>query len=144
MRRLLPLFSLAAVVAVIPPASAQVQVDIGPVSLNTTEPTDVFAAPTFGAGDTEETTDDLYVDLKDDASESDIADESDVDKLEVAHGVDFGRVPIIIDILSKDSRVEHVEQGVVAHAYFVPNDPLYQSKQWHLKKVGAESSWERS
>lgn len=148
MRRLIPLFALAGVVALVPQASAeQVRVD---------EPTDVFESPTFGAADAEETTDDLYVDLKDDASESDISevaseaglglvkasDESDVDKLEVAHGVDPGRIPIIIDILEHDPRVEHVERGVVAHAYFVPNDPLYASKQWHLKKVGAESSWE--
>lgn len=151
---LLPLVAVALLVAVIPAHAQEVGEDNLPPELTNT---DTFDAPSFieVGGDL---TDDVYVDLKDDASDTDIAevasaaglvlgmasDESNVDKLEVAHGVDPGRIPIIIDILSKDPRVEHVEQGMIAHAYFVPNDPLYQSKQWHLKKVGAESSWETS
>ena len=27
-------------------------------------------------------------------------------------------------------------------ASFVPNDPLYAEKQWHLKKAGAEQAWD--
>ena len=38
-------------------------------------------------------------------------------------------------------RVEHVEPMAVYRETFVPNDPLYASKQWHLQRVGAEKAW---
>ena len=154
MRRLLPVVAVAAVIAVVPSARAQGLDDLPPELVSEL----ALDSPSFVSSAFTVVTDDLYVDLKDDASETDItevaaeagvglvkaSDESDVDKLEVAHGVDPIRIPIIIDILEHDARVEHVEQGTKAFAYFVPNDPLYASKQWHLKKVGAESSWETS
>ncbi len=43
--------------------------------------------------------------------------------------------------LSRDPRVEHVEPMAVYRETFVPNDPLYASKQWHLRRVGAERAW---
>ena len=120
------------------------------------EPTDIVGAPTFGMTAEEALFDDVYVDLEDDASEADVAEvariagvslaklssESDVDKIEVAH-VDRWRIPVIIDLLSRTAHVEHAEQAARVQAYFVPNDPLY-NKQWHLKKVGAESAWGQS
>ena len=120
------------------------------------EDVDAAGAPTFGMSSEEALLDDVYVDLKDDSSDADIAEvagvagvalsklsvESDVDKIEVAH-VDRWRIPVIIDLLSRDPHVEHVEQAARVQAYFVPNDPLY-NKQWHLKKVGAESAWSQS
>ena len=39
---------------------------------------------------------------------------------------------------SHDPRVEHAEPMAVYRATFVPDDPLYASKQWHLQRVGAE------
>ncbi len=97
----------------------------------------------------------IAVDLKDDASDEDIADvgrlighalraasdESKEDKIELAD-VDASEESSLLDKLRGDSRVEHAEAISVLRATFVPDDPLYASKQWHLKKVGAESAWE--
>ena len=47
--------------------------------------------------------------------------------------------PRILDALSHDPRVEHAEPMALYRATFVPNDPLYATKQWHLKRVGAET-----
>jgi serine protease len=62
------------------------------------------------------------------------------DKLEVAD-VDPAREDAIIDAMSRDPRVEHVEPMAVYRETFVPDDPLYASKQWHLRRVGAEKAW---
>ena len=43
----------------------------------------------------------------------------------------------LVDRLGKDARVEHAEPMEIFEASFVPNDPLYDAKQWHLKRVGA-------
>lgn len=127
-----------------------------PADFEERELADTSGAPTFAQADEGALLDDVYVDLEDDSSDADIAEvariagvaldklssESDVDKIEVAH-VDRWRIPIIIDLLSRAAHVEHVEQAAKVQAYFVPNDPLY-GKQWHLKKVGAESAWSQS
>src|SRR5689334_16795802 len=40
--------------------------------------------------------------------------------------------------LRGDAHVEAAEENYVYRASFVPNDPLYGEKQWHLARVGAE------
>ena len=104
---------------------------------------------------TEEVSGEIAVDLRDDATETDIADLarqyglalrpnsifSGPEKLEIANvsPADEARV---LDQLSRDPRVEHVEPMAIYRTSFVPNDPLYAEKQWHLKRVGAEKAWE--
>jgi serine protease len=96
----------------------------------------------------------IAVDLRDDATEADVADISaryhlamhpntawsaTHDKLEVAD-VDPAAEDRLVDALSHDPRVENVEPMALYRASFVPDDPLY-AKQWHLKRVGAEKAW---
>ena len=98
----------------------------------------------------------IVVDVRDDATESDIADLARTygitltpnspwsaahDKLEDAH-VDLADEARLLDALSRDPRVEHAEAMSVLRASFVPDDPLYAAKQWHLQRVGAERAWE--
>ncbi|HEX4512722.1 MAG TPA: S8 family serine peptidase [Polyangiaceae bacterium] len=98
----------------------------------------------------------ILIDAKDDASESDIAElakiagvplhaassQSDaMDKFEVAD-VSAADEERVLEALRADPRVEHAEPMEVFKAAFVPNDPLYKEKQWHLKKIGAETAWE--
>jgi len=120
------------------------------------------AAPSFGddtqavAPEEDEIPGEIAVDVRDDASASDIASlaaryglalrpasawSATHDKLEVAD-VDPAREDLLVDELSHDARVEHAEPMALYHALFVPNDPLYASKQWHLKRIGAESAWD--
>lgn len=97
----------------------------------------------------------IAVDLRDDATEADITDldaryglamhpssawSTTHDRLEVAD-VDPAREDALLDGLSHDPRVEHAEPMAVYRATFVPDDPLYGAKQWHLKRVGAETAW---
>jgi serine protease len=97
----------------------------------------------------------IAVDVRDDASDADLADlnakygialhansawSAAHDKLEVAD-VDPAREASLVDALSNDPRVEHAEPMGVYRESFVPDDPLYASKQWHLKRVGAETAW---
>jgi serine protease len=99
----------------------------------------------------------IAVDLRDDATSEDVARIDSTygiamrpngswswahDKIEVAD-VDPAREDAIVEALSHDERVEHVERMAVYRATFVPNDPLYE-KQWHLTRVGAESAWNYS
>src|SRR5579883_702093 len=117
-------------------------------------------APSFGGdADAAQTVEgELAVDLRDDATPQDVLDIESTyslalrpnsawsathDKLEVAD-VEGSREPALIDALSRDARVEHVEPMAIYRATFVPNDPLYASKQWHLKRVGAETAWQYS
>ncbi|HEX3345007.1 MAG TPA: S8 family peptidase [Polyangiaceae bacterium] len=122
----------------------------------TVDPT-VLDAPTFGdeTAGADQIPGEIAVDLRDDASDSDVTDldtkvgivmhpnsgwSTTHDRLEVAD-VDVAREPGILDVLSHDPRVEHAEPMALYRATFVPDDPLYESKQWHLKRVGAESAW---
>jgi serine protease len=117
------------------------------------------SAPSFGGQDGEEGLDvipgEIAVDLRDGTSEADIASlaakyglelrptsewSKTHDKIDVAD-VDPSREAALIDALSHDPRVENVEPMAVYHEDFVPNDPLYDGKQWHLKRVGAERAW---
>jgi serine protease len=97
----------------------------------------------------------IAIDVRDDASAADIASLAarygitmrpnsawsvTHDQIEVAD-VDPSREVDVIDSLSHDSRVEHVEPMALYRASFVPNDPLYPSMQWHLRRVGAEGAW---
>lgn len=98
----------------------------------------------------------IVVDVRDDASSSDIADlarrfgvtlrasspySAAHEKLEIAD-VDPAQEDAILAALARDPLVEHAERMSLLRASFVPNDPLYDTKQWHLKRVGAESAWE--
>lgn len=128
-----------------------------------TRSTTVAATPTVFPADlmieatgADEIDGEIVVDVRDDASASDIADlatkfgltlraastwSAEHDKLEIAD-VDPAHEDEILQALANDPRVEHAERMSLLHASFVPNDPLYDAKQWHLKRVGAESAWE--
>ena len=97
----------------------------------------------------------LVVDVRDDLSEGEIQalgneyhlalrDNSpgvkDDGNVEIAD-VDPSRIPELIARLSRDPRVEAVEQETVARAFFTPNDPKY-AEQWHMQRAGAERAWE--
>jgi serine protease len=118
------------------------------------------AAPTFGdeTAGPESLDGQIAVDVRDDASDRDIADlESSYgvtlrpntawsaahDKIEVAD-VDPSREESLLASLSHDRRVEHAEPMALYRATFVPNDPLYSSKQWHLQRIGTETAWHYS
>jgi serine protease len=128
------------------PAQVAVPVVAGPLEIPT------FGDETVGA---EEIPGEIAVDLRDDATAGDVADldaklgivmhpssawSTKHDMLEVAD-VDPAAEPAILDSLSHDPRVEHAEPMALYRATFVPDDPLYESKQWHLKRVGAEKAW---
>ncbi len=115
-----------------------------------TAPTSVdLAGPSDVSGE-------ILVDMKDDASAADIAAiestygiklransprSSMLGKYEVTD-VDVADEAALIARLSADAHVEHAEPMEIFEASFVPNDPLYDSKQWHLKRVGAEQAWD--
>jgi serine protease len=133
--------------------------DVGPDTQAT--PVESFApvdAPTFSPPPGEEVAGEIMVDVVDDASATDLADLARIagaslraasafsdktDKLEIADvaPADEARV---LDALRADPRVEHAEPMGLLWASFVPNDPLYAEKQWHLKRVGAERAWDYS
>jgi serine protease len=112
--------------------------------------------PTFGSEDAagDRIEGEIAIDVRDDASPAEVdalgarygvsmrpnsAWSRTHDKLEVAD-VDPAREDAIIEAMSQDPRVEHVEPMAVYRETFVPDDPLY-SKQWHLRRVGAEKAW---
>ena len=116
-------------------------------------------APTFQPGSVDERVEipgEIAIDLRDDISEADLsavasrygvamrpnsAWGSAHDKIEVAE-VDPGREEELLSALARDPRVEHAEPMALYRALFVPDDPLYATKQWHLKRVGAERAWD--
>lgn len=55
--------------------------------------------------------------------------------------VDPLRIAELIARLSRDPRVEGVEEESVARAFFTPNDPKY-AEQWHMLRAGAEKAWD--
>lgn len=98
--------------------------------------------------------DTILVDFKDDVSDSDIKELGDLigtsfsEDNPTAHkfrfetaNVDSAKETSVLAALRADSRVEHAEPMVRYHASFVPNDPMYEKDQWHMKRVGAETSW---
>ncbi len=121
---------------------------------NVSESSELFVSRT----DELETNDELLIDFRDDVTDADIAEiaarehitlepnsplSRSMDVYELAHAAPAERDAIIFH-LSKDPRVEAVEPNVMLSAYFVPNDPLYRAKQWHLGRVGAEIAWNYS
>ena len=113
--------------------------------------------PTFGSEDAvgDRIQGEIAIDVRDDASPAEVdalgarygvsmrpnsAWSRTHDKLEIAD-VDPARQDAIIEAMSQDPRVEHVEPMAVYRETFVPDDPLYASKQWHLRRVGAEKAW---
>jgi serine protease len=124
------------------------------------ESADANDVATFGdeTAGPDEVTGEIAVDLRDDDSPADIAaldsqygvdlranstwGETN-DKIDVAD-VDPARVESLALALAHDPRVERAEPMGIYRATFVPDDPLYASKQWHIKRVGAETAWEYS
>ena len=107
-------------------------------------------APTFGdeTAAAEAIPGEIAVDLRDDATDADIADLDaryglrDAPEQRVEHHARPARGrrrrPVArsrrsLDALSHDPRVEHAEPMALYRATFVPDDPLYGSKQWHLQ-----------
>lgn len=131
------------------PASAAPPVSAPPVDDTSDFASDAADTPSDIAGE-------IAVDVRDDASEADIRDiasryaialrpnsawSAGHDKLEVAD-VDAAREAGLLDALSHDARIEGAEPMALYRATFVPNDPLFASKQWHLARVGAERAWD--
>jgi serine protease len=100
----------------------------------------------------------IAIDVRDDATAADIASiAAEVgaplrpnstwsvthDRLEIAD-VGATRVADVLEVLAHDPRVESAEPMTLVRASFVPDDPLYGSKQWHLQRVGAPSAWSYS
>ncbi len=118
------------------------------------------APPTFGdeTVGTGVVPGEVVVDLLDDATDADVADLGaryglalrdasgwgrTHDRIEIAE-VDAAREDALLRALSGDGRVEHAEPMGLYRATFVPDDPLYESRQWHLAHVGAERAWSYS
>ncbi len=114
-------------------------------------------SPTFGDDEAQaaEVPGEIAVDVRDDVSDAEIASmarqyglvlrpnsvwSTTHDKLEVADVPAAGE-GAVLDELSRDPRVEHAEPMALYRASFVPDDPLYATKQWHLQRVGAERAW---
>jgi len=100
----------------------------------------------------------IVVDVRDDATDTDVSDLARTygltltpnsawsnahDKLEDAY-VSVADEARVLAALSHDARVTHAEAMNVYRASFVPDDPLFEEKQWHLKRVGAPAAWEYS
>jgi serine protease len=116
------------------------------------------SSPTF-RGDEREANDvpgEIAIDLRDDATADDMSSLAVAyglamhpnsrwgatrDKIEVAD-VDPAIEARLLTELSRDARVEHAEPMSILRATFVPDDPLYTSQQWHLKRVGSEQAWD--
>jgi serine protease len=116
--------------------------------------------PTDANEDAEEVPGEVAIDLRDSLSDAEI------DQLEADYGRDFGllssdasefsrhednllvgdvdpsREDALLARLAADPRVESAERMEIFRASFVPNDPLYTEKQWHLSRVGAEKAWD--
>jgi serine protease len=118
-----------------------------------------LSAATFGKSDESpergEVLGEIAVDIRDGVSQIDIAElaahfglslrpnsswSPAHDNLEVAEVDPLGEAAILAE-LEKDPRVEHAERMALLRATFVPDDPLYADKQWHLRRVGAERAW---
>ncbi len=117
----------------------------------------VFAGPVFGQGRFVE--DEIVVKFKPGVSEETIA------RINQRHGTSvfyvskqgkFRRLRIpagrsveeLVDVYSKDPNVEYAEPNYIAHALWVPNDPLYPY-QWNFYNdeyggINLESAWEVS
>jgi len=97
----------------------------------------------------------IVVDVKDDLSESEIAELASKFHITIrdnSPGVkDDGKVGVadvpssevagLIARLSADPRVEAAEPAGIAKMLWTPNDPKF-GEQWHMKRAGAESAWE--
>jgi serine protease len=142
--------SLGMGVPVSPVAAAQALATTFPAELADSQPGD-------GA---EEVDGEVAIDAKDSLSDAEI------DQLEADYARDFGlrssdasefsrhednllvgdvdpsREDALLARLAADPRVESAEPMEIFRATFVPNDPLYAEKQWHLTRVGAEQAWD--
>jgi serine protease len=98
----------------------------------------------------------IVVDVRDDATDADVAELSRAygvalvpnspwsaahDRIELATVADADEASLL-ERIARDPRVEHAEPLAILRASFVPDDPLYAEKQWHLKRAGAERAWD--
>lgn len=138
-------------------ASSARSASAGNVSAQSAEKASGQSTATFPGDEAapDEVAGEIAVDVRDDATSDDIARLASTygvamrpnsawsvthDKLEVAD-VDPARQESLIEALEHDPRVEHAEPMALYRELFVPNDPLYGAKQWHLQRVGAERAW---
>ncbi|HEY1960355.1 MAG TPA: S8 family peptidase [Polyangiaceae bacterium] len=151
MRPALILSSALVLLASVAGCQASPSVDVGSSSVATDD------APSFTAATSDDIVPgEILVDERDDVSEADEADLARIagtslkpassiseatDKYEVGF-VSEADEERVLDALRADSRVESAEPMAIYKEAFVPNDPLYAEKQWHLKRVGAERAWE--
>ena len=95
----------------------------------------------------------LVVDLKDDASSTEIVDfeqRHEVDlkynsNSSVASGltvteVSESRLPALLQELSQDPLVQHVEPNYLYYAQAFPDDPMF-GQQWHMTQVRCLEAW---
>jgi serine protease len=156
-KRVLGPLAFVTVAAIAGGARAGLAADPPALADDPQEPSPSFEAPDESAG-ADEVSGEIAIDVRDDASATDLADiartyglslrpnsawSATHDKLEVAD-VDPEREATLLDALGHDARVQHAEPMALYRATFVPDDPLYSSKQWHLKRVGAEGAWSYS
>lgn len=47
----------------------------------------------------------------------------------------------LVSFLKHNALIQHVEKQQVYTASYIPNDPLYDSKQWDMKNIGMETGW---
>src|SRR5215831_16333302 len=137
MRHLL-FVSAALALSIIPGgASARTPLQAFPTTPDDEDSAVLRPAPMDITDTAEEVAGEIAIDLKDDASDEQIADFatryglalrpnsawSTHDKLEVAD-VDVADEDTLLDKMAHDPLVEHAEKMALLHAYFVPNDPL--------------------
>lgn len=147
------------------PVAAAVVASLAPASASASEPSPehAVAAPTFNGeapsldlADADAEAEEVVADLKDGVSLADLADEvhaaggelrwnsefsSGGEHLGLVH-VAAGKLDALVATLRGDGRVEAVEPNFIYRETFVPNDPLYADRQWHLARVGAERAWD--
>lgn len=98
-------------------------------------------------------TGEFVVDAKDDLAESDITSIADglgikltktglekETRIEIAD-IPADRASAILDELSHDGRIEHVEPLSRVRMSFTPDDPKLKD-QWHMTRIGAERAWD--
>ncbi len=97
----------------------------------------------------------IIVQFRPGVSKGKIAEINEKNKARVAHTSRHARFKVLtfpeaippqamVNIYTKNPNVEYAELNYVAHAFMVPNDPLYSPYQWHLKSIGMEQAWDIS
>lgn len=96
----------------------------------------------------------FVIDGRDDLEESDLLSiaegyglqlaPTDLEKetrIELA-AIGLDRLAKLLPELKKDGRIEHVEPLALVRANFIPDDPMFKDKQWHMTRIGAPRAWD--